>query len=56
MAWELKQKADTISFMLSYQEAFSDFTSITTGVMIRSIELKRERRKCMEGELTSSPP
>jgi hypothetical protein len=38
--------------MLSYQEAFSDFTSITTGVMIRSIELKRERRKCIEGEVS----
>lgn len=52
MAWELKQKADTISFMLSYQETFSDFASITKGVMIRSIELKRERRKCMEGEVS----
>jgi hypothetical protein len=52
MAWELKQKADTILSMLSYQEAFSDFTSITKGVMIRFIELKRERRKRMEGEVS----
>jgi hypothetical protein len=52
MAWELKQMADTILFMLSYQEAFLDFTSITKGVMIRSIELKRERRKCMEEEVS----